>query len=57
MIDESFIYTFGAGWQPAPVKRIIARRDGTRRERPPIKSAGFNTRLRKKMNGTVEVRS
>ena len=22
MIDESFIYTFGAGWQPAPVKRM-----------------------------------
>lgn len=39
------------------VKRIHARRDGTRRERPPIKNAGFNTRLRKKMDGTVEVRS
>ena len=41
----------------AKVKRIIARENGTRRERQPIKSAGFNTRLRKKFNGTVEVRS
>lgn len=41
----------------AKVKRIIARENGTRRPRKAIKSAGFNTRLRKKMNGTVEVRS
>ena len=55
--DCDRIKTAGDKGKIAKVKRIISRRDGTRRERPPIKSAGFNTRLRKKMNGTVEVRS
>lgn len=41
----------------AKVKRIIAREDGTRRERPPIPSRGFDKSRRKKMNRTVEVRS
>lgn len=55
--DCDRIKTAGDKGKIAKVKRILARENGTRRERQPIKSAGFNTRLRKKMNGTVEVRS
>ena len=55
--DCDRVKTAGDTGNRAKVKRIIARENGTRRERKPIKSAAWNTRLRKKMNGTVEVRS
>lgn len=45
----------------AKSRRLRKRTDGTRKPRPPIPTrkltgGGFDTRLRKKMDGTVEVR-
>lgn len=39
------------------VKRIKQRAEGTRRQRKPIANRGFDKSRRRKMNGTVEVRT
>jgi hypothetical protein len=40
----------------AKVRRLLARQDGTRRPRQPIKSRGFDKSKTKKFNGEVVAR-